>query len=47
MAIDNPFPCVMVRRDPHGAVTYGVEEAAVEQLPPGDVLIQVTASSLN
>lgn len=37
----------MVRRRADGAVACAVEETAVDQLPPGDVLIQVTASSLN
>jgi len=40
------FPCLMVRRGADGA-TCGVEEATVDQLPPGEVLIQVAASSLN
>ena len=34
------FPCLMVRRDDAGAVSCGVEELSVEQLPPGEVLIQ-------
>jgi acrylyl-CoA reductase (NADPH) len=37
----------MVRRGAGGAVTCAVEETTVDQLPPGEVLIQVAASSLN
>ena len=42
-----PFPCLMVRRNDAGAVTCGIEQLAVDDLPPGEVLIQVSASSLN
>jgi putative YhdH/YhfP family quinone oxidoreductase len=41
------FPCVMVRRGDDGQVTCRVEQATVDDLPPGDVLIQVGCSSLN
>ena len=37
----------MVRRGGDGAVAYGVEEITVDQLPAGEVLIQVACSSLN
>jgi acrylyl-CoA reductase (NADPH) len=37
----------MVRRGDDGAVSCRVEETTVDQLPPGDVLIQVNGSSLN
>src|SRR5688572_611128 len=47
MALDNPFPCLMVRRGDDGALTYDIEETTFEQLPPGEVLIQVGCSSLN
>jgi acrylyl-CoA reductase (NADPH) len=47
MAPDKPFPCLMVRRGDDGVVTCGVEQATIDQLPPGEVLIQVTGSSLN
>jgi acrylyl-CoA reductase (NADPH) len=47
MAIDNPFPCVMVRRDADGKASFGVEQTTIDQLPPGEALIQVEASSLN
>ena len=40
------FPCLMVRRDENGT-TRDVETIAVEDLPPGDVLIEVACSSLN
>lgn len=42
-----PFPCLMVRRNDAGVVTCGIEQVTVDDLPPGEVLIQVTASSLN
>jgi putative YhdH/YhfP family quinone oxidoreductase len=47
MALDNPFPCLMVRRGDDGQVRYGVEEATLEELPPGEVLVEVECSSLN
>jgi acrylyl-CoA reductase (NADPH) len=47
MAPEQKFPCLMVRRDKTGEATCGVEEISVDQLPPGDVLIQVACSSLN
>ncbi len=39
--------CLMVQRDDNGNVTCGVETVSLEDLPAGDVLIQVTCSSLN
>lgn len=42
-----PFSCLMVRRNDQGQVTAAVEQITVEQLPPGDVVIQVGFSSLN
>ena len=42
-----PFPCLMVRRGDDGAISCAVEETTVDALPPGEVLIQVTGSSLN
>lgn len=42
-----PFPCLMVRRNAAGGVTCGIEQLTIDDLPPGEVLIQVTASSLN
>ena len=42
-----PFPCLMVRRDDAGTLSVGVENLTVDQLPPGEVLIQVACSSLN
>lgn len=47
MPLHAPFPCLMVRRDAAGAVTCGVEQLTVDDLPAGEVLIQVAASSLN
>jgi len=41
------FPCLIVRRDDDRNVTCNVETLSTEQLPPGDVLIEVTCSSLN
>lgn len=37
----------MVRRNAAGAVACGVEQLTIDDLPPGEVLIQVSASSLN
>ena len=42
-----PFACLMVRRDADGQVACGVETISLEDLPPGDVLIEVVCSSLN
>jgi putative YhdH/YhfP family quinone oxidoreductase len=47
MAIRDPFSCILVRRNTADEVTFGVDEAALDDLPPGDVLIQVEASSIN
>ena len=47
MSSQNHFPCLMVRRNAAGAVTCGIEQLAVDDLPPGEILIQVSASSLN
>jgi acrylyl-CoA reductase (NADPH) len=41
------FPCIMVRGAGGGDVRYGVESITREQLPAGDVLIDVSASSIN
>ena len=41
------FPCLMVRRDEHRNVTCGVETIDLDDLPEGDVLIEVACSSLN
>lgn len=37
----------MIRQGADGALTSGVEQLAVDELPPGEVLIQVACSSLN
>ncbi len=47
MNADVSFPALVVRRDAAGTVSCGVEELSVDQLPPGEVLIQVACSSLN
>lgn len=41
------FPCLMVRRDDHDNVACNVESLSTDDLPAGDVLIEVTCSSLN
>lgn len=41
------FSCLMVRRDDDRNVTCDVETISVEDLPPGEVLIEVACSSLN
>lgn len=41
------FPCLVVRRDDAGKVTTAVEQLAIDELPPGDVVIDVAYSSLN
>jgi len=41
------FPCIMVRRDDDRNVACAVETLSVENLPAGEVLIEVTCSSLN
>jgi acrylyl-CoA reductase (NADPH) len=47
MASSKSFPCFMVRKSADGRVTAGVEAISLDDLPPGDVLIQVAYSSLN
>src|SRR4026208_919721 len=42
-----PFSCFMVRKDPGGKVSSGIERITLADLPPGDVLIHVAYSSLN
>ncbi len=41
------FPCYLVMKDSAGHVTSGVGERAVDDLPPGELLIRVAYSSLN
>lgn len=41
------FPALVVRPGDGGAVVAAVEQLSVDQLPPGEVLIQVACSSLN
>ncbi|MAT71915.1 MAG: oxidoreductase [Planctomycetaceae bacterium] len=47
MSTPSAFPCIMVRRNDDDQVSFGVETITVDDLPPGDVLIQVACSSLN
>lgn len=47
MSPDQPFSCLMVRRNDDGQLSVGVEQITLDQLPPGDVVIQVACSSLN
>lgn len=47
MAAHEKFPCYMVRQDAAGAATAAVEQITLDDLPPGDVLIEVFYSSLN
>jgi putative YhdH/YhfP family quinone oxidoreductase len=47
MGAGDRFNCVMVRRDTSGQVACGVEKIEPGDLPQGDVLIRVAASSLN
>jgi acrylyl-CoA reductase (NADPH) len=41
------FPALVVRRDASGVLSSAVEDLTVDQLPPGEVLIQVACSSIN
>jgi acrylyl-CoA reductase (NADPH) len=41
------FPALVVRRQDAGETTMAAEDITVDQLPPGEVLIQVACSSLN
>ncbi len=47
MATNASFPCFMVRKDAAGKVTAAVEQIALDDLPPDEVLIDVAYSSLN
>ncbi len=47
MLIPDSFPCMMVRREGDGDPTYGVEQIGLDDLPAGEVVIEVAASSLN
>lgn len=42
-----PFPALVIRRGDDGSLTSDVEQLTVDELPPGEVLIQVGCSSLN
>lgn len=41
------FRCLLVRKTGNGAIEASVESRPLRELPPGDVLIRVQASSLN
>jgi acrylyl-CoA reductase (NADPH) len=47
MSIPDKFPCLMVRQHGDGNVAAAVESITVDDLPAGDVLIEVAYSSLN
>jgi acrylyl-CoA reductase (NADPH) len=47
MAIDQPFPCLMVRRAGDGKTACAVEQTRLDELPAGEVVIQVACSSMN
>jgi acrylyl-CoA reductase (NADPH) len=47
MAIDDSFPCLMVRKDNFGTVTAAVEVISPDELPADEVLIEIAYSSLN
>jgi acrylyl-CoA reductase (NADPH) len=47
MSASNEFPCLMVRRSESGIVSCAVERITVDDLPPGNVVIDVKYSSLN
>lgn len=41
------FPCFLVTKDSAGKISAAIAEAALDDLPPGEVLIRVRHSSLN
>lgn len=43
----SPLPCYVVRKDPKGGFSAGIETINYDDLPAGDVLIRVAFSSLN
>ena len=47
MSIDDGFKCLMVRRGEDKVVSRAIETISLDELPPGDVTIQVSFSSLN
>ena len=46
-SLPRSFPCYLVRRGDQGLITAQVETITLDQLPDGDVLIEVGYSSLN
>jgi acrylyl-CoA reductase (NADPH) len=47
MEQQSQFPALVVRRSDDDAISCAVEDITVDDLPPGEVLIQVACSSLN
>jgi putative YhdH/YhfP family quinone oxidoreductase len=47
MDVTSPFRAYMVRRSETGEIGAAIESVSLDQLPPGDVLIEVEWSSLN
>jgi acrylyl-CoA reductase (NADPH) len=47
MVLHNSFPALVVRRADDGSVVWGKETLTKNDLPPGNVLIEVAYSSLN
>jgi acrylyl-CoA reductase (NADPH) len=47
MPVNELFPCLMVRKDNFGTVAAAVELISLDDLPAGEVLIEVAYSSLN
>lgn len=47
MVLHASFPALVVRRTDEGKLTCGVETLSKDDLPPGDVLIEVAYSSIN
>jgi acrylyl-CoA reductase (NADPH) len=47
MVLHEAFPALVVRRDDNDKVACGIETLSQDDLPPGEVLIEVDCSSLN
>jgi acrylyl-CoA reductase (NADPH) len=47
MAHKSRFPCLMIRKDGDGHVSAAIEQITRDELPAGEVLIEVAYSSLN
>lgn len=46
-SLPNRFPAYLVRQDAGGAIQSGMETLRIDELPPGEVLIEVAWSSIN